>query len=196
VTARETARRRPPAAARTLPDHLRPGLRVLFCGINPGLRSAEVGHHFAGPTNRFWALLHESGLVPQRLGPEQDARLLEWGYGITNLVARATPGVSDLRPHEYRAGREVLVDKVARLRPAVLALVGVTVYRAVVPEATRRAVHLGLQDDVVHGARVFVLPNPSGRNAHFTRADMLAAFQGLAGVVGVGGVAPSTRSAS
>jgi len=200
---------------RPLPDCIRSGVRVLLVGINPGIRSAEIGHHFAGYSNRFWKLLHESGLVPKPIGPEQDRRLPEWRYGITNLVARATPGIGDLRPDEYRAGRGRLVAKIRRFRPAVVALVGVTLYRVLFPQRSRRPRAsargpagsargpaasargpagsargpagdpvFGLRPEKLAGADVFVLPNPSGRNANFTYAEMLEAFRALKSHVG------------
>src|SRR3954470_17890585 len=116
-----------------LRDRIQPGVRVLFVGINPGVRSALTGHHFAGFSNRFWKLLFESGLVPERITYEHDDRLPEWGYGITNLIARPTPGINDLRPAEYVEGWTHLERKVRRYRPEILALVGVTVYRAIRP---------------------------------------------------------------
>jgi len=160
-----------------LRDHVGPGLRVLFVGINPGIRSATIGHHFAGYSNRFWKLLFASGLIPEPIGAEDDARLLEWGYGITNLVPRPTPGIDTLRPEEYAAGLVVLRRKVRRLEPQVVAFVGVTLYRWIL-HATG-PVSTGLQRELFEGARVFVLPNPSGRNAHFSYARMLAAFRRL-----------------
>ena len=120
-------------ASLRLRDRIRPGVRVLFVGINPGVRSATVGHHFAGPSNRFWKLLYESGLVSEPIGYEDDDRLGDWGYGITNLVARASPGIDDLRPAEYPAGWRALDRKIRRHRPAMVALVGVTLYRALLP---------------------------------------------------------------
>jgi len=158
---------------------------VLFVGINPGIRSAETGHHFAGYSNRFWKLLHESRLVPEPITFKDDDRLPEFGYGITNIVARPTPGMSDLRPEEYQAGARVLMTKIARFQPEFVALVGVTVYRALLaslgdPQAAKRAIQLGAQKPPVpFPARIFVLPNPSGRNANFTHAEMLAAFKSL-----------------
>lgn len=153
-------------------------MRVLFVGINPGLRSAALGHHFAGHSNRFWTLLKEARLVPAQVTWRDDERLPEWGYGITNLVARPTAGVQDLSPAELRAGRRALTAKVRRWRPAIVALVGVTVYRALF--GVRGAIVPGLAPETLAGARVFVLPNPSGRNAHFSYADMLAVYRALA----------------
>jgi double-stranded uracil-DNA glycosylase len=161
-----------------LRDRIRPGVRVLFVGINPGVRSALTGHHFAGFSNRFWKLLYESGLVPEPIGYADDDRLPEWGYGITNIVARPTPGIDTLRPEEYVAGRATLRRKAARYRPAVVAMVGVTVFRAMFPER-RGPVAPGLQHETLGASVVFVLPNPSGRNANFTHAEMLAAFKSL-----------------
>ncbi len=126
-----------------LPDRIRPGLRVLFVGINPGIRSAAVGHHFAGFSNRFWKLLHDSGLVPGPVGWKDDVRLPEWGFGITNLVPRPTRGIDDLRPREYAAGRRALFAKVRRHRPRVVALVGITIHRALFPARPRGAARPG-----------------------------------------------------
>ena len=173
---------RPPAGLR---DRIGPHLRILFVGINPGIRSAAVGHHFAGHSNRFWKLLYESGLVPEAVTWSDDDRLLEWGFGITNLVARATPGIGDLHASELLAGRRALEAKVRRYRPAMAALVGVTIYRALFPELARgAAVPLGEAPVTLAGARVFVLPNPSGRNANYSYAQMLDAFRQLREAVG------------
>lgn len=155
-------------------------------GINPGVRSATTGHHFAGFSNRFWKLLFESGLVPEPVTSLDDVRLGEWGYGVTNLVARPSPGIDDLRPAEYIEGWKVLERKIRRYRPAIVALVGVTLYRAILPllnGAVRQKQGtgpvVGFQPFTIHGARLFVLPNPSGRNANFTYAEMLDAFKKL-----------------
>jgi TDG/mug DNA glycosylase family protein len=173
-------------SALRLKDRIAPGLRVLFVGINPGVRSAVTGHHFAGYSNRFWKLLFESGLVPEPLTCEHDDRLPEWGYGITNLIARPSPGINDLRPAEYVEGWKTLERKIRRYRPQVVALVGVTLYRVILPLLVvgrivkrNHAIELGLQPESIHGARVFVLPNPSGRNANFSYAEMLEAFKKL-----------------
>lgn len=155
-----------------------PGVRVLFVGINPGVRSAQSGHHFAGFSNRFWKLLYESGLVPHPITYEDDDRLPDFGYGITNICARATPGIDTLDPAEYVVGRLKLRRKILRYKPAVVAMVGVTVFRAMFPER-KGAVALGLQSERIGDTAVFVLPNPSGRNANFTYAEMLAAFRAL-----------------
>ena len=168
-----------------LRDRIRPGVRVLFVGINPGVRSAETGHHFAGYSNRFWKLLYDSRLVPEPITFEDDDRLPEFGYGITNIVPRPSPGMNDLRPEEYRDGARVLMRKIAVYTPEIVALVGVTVYRALLVslgdrEAIKRPVKLGLQTPAVDfAAKVFVLPNPSGRNANYSYGEMLAAFRQL-----------------
>jgi TDG/mug DNA glycosylase family protein len=153
-------------------------VRVLFVGINPGVRSSLTGHHFAGFSNRFWKLLYDARLVPDRITFVDDDRLPTWGYGITNLIARPTAGIDTLRRDEFVAGRARVVRKVRRYQPAVVALVGVTVFRAMFPNH-KGAVSLGLQLERLNGAAVFVLPNPSGRNAAFSYAEMLAAFRAL-----------------
>ena len=169
-----------------LRDRVRPPLNVLFVGINPGIRSAAIGHHFAGYSNRFWKLLFDAGLVPEPIGPEDDGRLPVWGFGLTNLVPRPTPGIDTLRPQEYSDGERVLRRKVRRWKPRIVAFVGVTLYRAVFEnrkKGTGVISRCGLQPERFEGARVFVLPNPSGRNANFSYAQMLAAFRLLARVV-------------
>ena len=168
-----------------LRDRISPGVRVLFVGINPGVRSALTGHHFAGFSNRFWKLLHASKLVPEPITFEDDDRLPEWGYGVTNIVARPTPGIDTLNKEEYVEGRVKLRAKVRRHRPAVVAMVGVTVFRAMFPER-KGIVELGLQPERLGDSVVFVLPNPSGRNANFTYAEMLASFRALRRYLGVG----------
>src|SRR6266545_4710554 len=116
-----------------LTDRIKPGVRVLFVGINPGVRSAQTGHHFAGFSNRFWKLLTESGLVPEPITYVDDGKLTEFGYGITNLIARPSPGIGDLSPAEYVEGWKILDRKIRRYRPQVVALVGVTLLRAIEP---------------------------------------------------------------
>lgn len=162
-----------------LKDRIGPGLRVLFVGINPGVRSAVTGHHFAGFSNRFWKLLYDSGLVPEPITFRDDGRLPEWGYGITNLIARPSRGIDTLEPAEYAAARAALIRKIRRHRPRIVALAGITLFRALFPERRRRPVVVGLQPDRLAGAIVFVLPNPSGRNANFSYAEMLDAFRQL-----------------
>ena len=151
---------------------------MLFVGINPGVRSALTGHHFAGYSNRFWKLLHQSGLAPEPVTYLDDDLLPGWGYGITNVVARATPGIDELKPEEYAAGRLRLRVKVRRYYPDIVAFVGITVYRAMFPDRSG-PVTMGLQQERLGDAAVFVLPNTSGRNAHFSFDQMLAAFESL-----------------
>lgn len=162
-----------------LKDRVRPPVRVLLVGINPGIRSAAVGHHFAGYSNRFWKLLFESGLVPEPIRAEDDGRLPEWGFGITNVVPRATPGIDALAPGEYATGLRVLRRKVRRWRPSIVAFLGVTLFRTVSGRRPGVPVALGLQRERFEGVRVFVLPNPSGRNANYTYRQMLASFREL-----------------
>ena len=138
-----------------------------------------TGHHFAGFSNRFWKLLYESRLVPERITFQDDDRLPEWGFGVTNIIARSTPGIDTLLPEEYVGGRKRLLAKIRKFRPRVVALVGVTVFRAIFPEH-KGPVATGLQAQTLGGGSVvFVLPNTSGRNANFTYAEMLAAFRSL-----------------
>jgi TDG/mug DNA glycosylase family protein len=168
-----------PTVLPLLRDRIRPGVRVLFVGINPGIRSSLTGHHFAGFSNRFWKLLFESGLVPEAIGYEDDDRLPEWGYGITNVVSRATPGIDTLEKEEYVAGRARLRRKILRYRPQVVVAVGVTVFRAMFPDR-RGPVSLGPQPERIGSSAVFVVPNPSGRNANYSYSEMLAAYVALA----------------
>lgn len=169
------------SAYRTLPDYIRPDLTVLFVGINPGLRSAQVGHHFAGHSNRFWELLYESGLVTDQLTYQDDWRLPEWGLGLTNIISRSSAGIDVLRPHEYRAGGVRLRNKVARFRPKIIALLGVTIFRMIFPiqAPPSSRLSLGFQTARLIGVPVFLLPNPSGRNAHYSYRRMLTTFQAL-----------------
>lgn len=165
-----------------LRDRIAPGVRVLLVGINPGVKSAETGHHFAGPSNRFWRLLYESGLVPERISHVDDARLPEWGFGVTNLVARPSPGIDVLRPAEYIEGWHSLEKKIDRFRPEIVAFVGVTIYRSLLQVLGAKGttvIEPGFQHATVHDARIFVLPNPSGRNANYSYEEMLAAFSAL-----------------
>ncbi len=160
----------------TIPDVVGPGLRVLFCGINPGLWSAATGLHFARPGNRFWPALHASGFTPRRFDPGEQELLLELGLGITNVAARATARADELTREELVAGAGVLTGKVLRLRPRWLAVVGVTAYRTAF---ARPAAVIGPQDESIAGTRVWVLPNPSGLNAHWPAAALAAEFARL-----------------
>jgi double-stranded uracil-DNA glycosylase len=162
-----------------LKDRVRPPVRVLFVGINPGVRSATIGHHFAGFSNRFWKLLNDARLVPEPLRAEDDWKLPAFGLGITNLIPRTTPGIDALRREEYVAGERVLRRKVRRWRPQVVAFVGVTLYRIVFKRRAGEPIALGPQPERFEGAAVFVLPNPSGRNANFSYQEMLTSFRRL-----------------
>jgi TDG/mug DNA glycosylase family protein len=181
----ETRTRRPAAgeaASGGTPDLLAPGLDAIFVGINPGLLSARVGHNFANPANGFWRLMHESGLVPRRLAPEEEGELLGFGLGLTNLAARPTAGVADLGRDDLERGRARLARRLARLRPRAVVFVGLTAYRAFARKTG--AIACGEQAETVAGARVFVVPNPSGRNAHYRYEQMLDAFRLVARALG------------
>jgi TDG/mug DNA glycosylase family protein len=164
------------ATGREVPDVLAPGLRVLFVGINPGLWSAAVGHHFARPGNRFWKALHLGGLTERLLAPHEEAELLRHGLGITNLVDRASAGAADLTTKELRAGANRLEAKTGRARPEVVAMLGVGAYRTAFANPTAT---VGPQPDPIGGCRAWLLPNPSGLNAHYQLADLAAAFAAL-----------------
>ena len=166
-------------AARTklLPDVVAPGLSIVFSGINPGLMSAATGWHFARPGNRFWPALHQSGLTPRLLRPSEQRELLTYGLGITNVAPRATPRADELTVAELRAGGVRLRELAERYEPRWIAVVGVTAYRTAFarPQAT-----FGEQPETLGPARLWVLPNPSGLNAHFTQAKLSEAFASLA----------------
>ncbi len=164
-TARPSRAELAAAADRTIPDVLAPGLAVLFVGINPGLWSAATGWHFARPGNRFWPALHRGGFTPRLLHPSEQDELPALGLGITNMAARASARADELTAEELLDGAAILTDKVARYRPRWVAVVGVTAYRIGFqrPKAT-----FGPQPESLAGARLWVLPNPSGLNAHFT----------------------------
>lgn len=161
-----------------VPDVLGPGLDVLFVGINPGWASARAGHHFANPANRFWRLLHEAGFTPRLFAAHEDRRLPELGLGITNLVSRASAGSSDLSRQELSDGAETLGRRLERWRPRAVVFVGLTVWTAFARcwrmNGASRATEL---PERFAGARLFVLPNPSGRNAHFSHAQMRARYR-------------------
>lgn len=178
--AREPASRKRPSradleAARglTIPDVAAPGLRVLFSGINPGLYSAATGYHFARPGNRFWPALHRSGFTPRLLDPSEQEDLLGLGLGITNVVARATARADELSPDELRAGGLLLREKARALAPRWLAVVGVSAYRTAFEE---KKAAVGPQAGTLGGTRIWVLPNPSGLNAHWSPEALAAEF--------------------
>src|SRR5512147_2653927 len=150
------------AQDKTVRDVIASSLRVLFCGINPGLYSGATGHHFARPGNRFWPTLHQAGFTPRLLDPSEERELLPLGYGITNLVPRATATADELAPEELVAGRRRLQAKVKRYQPQVVAVLGISAFRTAF---ARKAASLGKQSEPLGNALVWVLPNPSGLNA-------------------------------
>lgn len=164
------------AVGALVPDTLAPDLKVLFCGINPSVYSAVVGHHFARPGNRFWPALHQSGFTPERMAPENDAQLLELGLGVTNVATRATVAAADLSNDELRADSLLLIEKVERYRPQWLAVLGIGAYRVAFDEP--KAV-IGRQARVIGDTQIWVLPNPSGLNAHYTPAQLAVKFREL-----------------
>jgi TDG/mug DNA glycosylase family protein len=158
-------------------DLIAPKLAVLFCGINPGLYSAAVGHHFARPGNRFWPTLLAAGFTPRVISPFEERELLQLGYGITNLVGRATAAADELRDEEFVAGKRKLVAKLKKFSPRVLAVVGVGAYRVAFDEPKAR---VGRQERVIGETGVWVLPNPSGLNANYQRDELARTFGELA----------------
>ena len=164
------------AKDKKVPDIIAPNLRVLFCGINPGLYSGATGHHFARPGNRFWPTLHQAGFTPRLLVPSEERELLDFGYGITNLVARATATADELSPQELIAGQRRLKSKVKRYQPQVVAVLGISAYRTAFGQ---KAAALGLQSQKLTNTIIWVLPNPSGLNAHYQLADLVEHFRVL-----------------
>ena len=164
------------ARDRSVPDVLGPGLELVFVGINPGLFSAAVGHHFARPGNRFWKALHASGFTDYEWSPFDDQDLPTVGLGITNLVDRTTASAAKLTADELRSGRDGLEAKIARFRPDVVAVLGITAYRTGFDHAKAE---FGPQDDVLAESAVWVLPNPSGLNAHHQLDDLIRRFSEL-----------------
>lgn len=161
------------AADKTLPDVIAANLTVLFCGINPGLYSAAVGHHFGRPGNRFWPTLHAAGFTPRQFHPTEERELLALGYGITNVVRRASAAADELSDAEVVAGGKGLRTKVRRYSPRFLAVLGVGAYR--VAFGKPKAV-VGFQDERIGDTRVWVLPNPSGLNAHYQAGELAKVF--------------------
>lgn len=164
------------AADKMVADVIAPGLKGLFCGINPGLYTAWMGHHFAYPGNRFWPALHVAGITPRVFHSSEERELLGYGYGITNVVPRATARASQLDKEEYVRGGEQLVAKVKQYRPGVLAVLGLGAYRTAFgrPNAS-----VGLQKKTIDGVPVWLLPNPSGLNAHYQLEDLGRLLQEL-----------------
>jgi double-stranded uracil-DNA glycosylase len=164
------------ARGRTIPNVLGPGLDVVFVGINPGLWSGAVGHHFARPGNRFWKALHGSGFTDRLLFPLEDASLLDLNLGLTNLVARTTATAAELSFDEIQDGAQELEDRLSPLHPRFVAVLGIGAYRT---GFGRRDAALGSQDEDLGGARLWVLPNPSGLNAHYQLDDLVERFRAL-----------------
>ncbi|XXR84981.1 G/U mismatch-specific DNA glycosylase [Sorangium sp. So ce406] len=164
------------AAGKTVPDVIAPDLRVLFCGINPGLYTAAVGHNFARPGNRFWPALHAGGFTDRVLSPPEERELLKLGYGITNVVERATASADELSPEELAAGGVRLAAKVRQYRPRFLAVLGIGAYRSAFgrPHAAP-----GPQPETLGATRLWVLPNPSGLNASYQPQKLAEMFRAL-----------------
>jgi TDG/mug DNA glycosylase family protein len=153
------------ARERKVPDVIAPGLKILLCGINPGLYSAATGHHFARPGNRFWPALYAGGLTPRLLSPFEEEELLQWGIGLTNIVERTTVRADELSKDELIAGARALERKVRRYKPRIVTILGLGAYRT---GFARPKAKLGLQDHQIGKTQVWLLPGPSGLNAHFT----------------------------
>lgn len=179
--ARPTAAQLLEAAGKPMPDIIGPNLRVLFCGINPSVYSVVIGHHFGRPGNRFWPSLHAGGFTPRLYSPFEDESLLELGLGITNVAGRSSPTAAEVGPDELKAGGELLTAKVTQFEPKVLAVLGIGAYRTAFerPKAT-----LGLQDYKIGETPIWVLPNPSGLNAHFQLPELGRLFGELREFVG------------
>ena len=164
------------AAGTTLPDVIARDLDVLFCGINPGLYTAAVQQHFGRPGNRFWPAIYKAGFTPRLFHPSEQRQLLQHGCGITNVVARATAAAAELTPAELIEGARILEAKVRRNRPRVLAIVGIGAYRT---GFGRPKAKMGLQEECIGGARIWILPNPSGLNANYQAEELAALYREL-----------------
>jgi double-stranded uracil-DNA glycosylase len=164
------------AVNKTVPDVIAPGLRVLFCGINPGLYTAAVGHHFARPGNRFWPALHASGFTDRVLSPYEERALLQDGFGITNIVARATARADELSETELLEGRKKLAAKARRFEPRIIAVLGIGAFRR---SFQRPGASLGRQVETLGSSMLWLLPNPSGLNAHHQPGTLAAYFREL-----------------
>src|SRR3989442_3841107 len=164
------------AAGKTLPDVIAPNLRVLFCGINPGLYTAAVGHHFARLGNRFWPALYKSGLTDRLVSRFEERELLKSGIGISNVVPHATASAAELTRDDFIKGGRMLAAKVRRYKPRIVAILGVGAYRQAF---TKPKAVIGEQDDHIHTARVWVLPNPSGLNANYQLPELVRLFRKL-----------------
>jgi TDG/mug DNA glycosylase family protein len=164
------------AVYKTVPDLVAPNLKVLFCGINPGLYTAALGHHFGRPGNRFWPALHGAGFTPRLFKPWEEHEVLPLGYGITNMVPRTTAAASELTPDEYVEGGKRLTRLVQHHTPRVVAFLGIGAYRSAFG---RPKAQLGLQDERLAASRLWALPSPSGLNANHQLADLVALLRDL-----------------
>jgi TDG/mug DNA glycosylase family protein len=164
------------ALDRTTPDIIAPDLKVLFCGINPGLYSAATGHNFARPGNRFWKVLQRAEFTPRRFHPSEERELLTLGYGITNFCRRTTATAAELSKEEMVAGGKQLVKRVEKYKPQFLAILGITAYRTAYKKPKAR---LGLQDEKIDDTKIWILPSPSGLNAHYQLNDLIELFSEL-----------------
>jgi TDG/mug DNA glycosylase family protein len=171
---RPTADQMATARQRKVRDRIAPGLKILFCGINPGLYSAATGHHFARPGNRFWPAMYAGGFTPRLLAPFEEDQLLQWGYGLTNIVARTTVRADELSKDELIAGARSLERKVRRYKPRIVTVLGLGAYRT---GFARPKAKLGLQDHQIGKTLVWLLPGPSGLNAHFTPKGLAKVFK-------------------
>jgi double-stranded uracil-DNA glycosylase len=181
VTKRPTPEDLLAARNKTVKDVIAPGLKVLFCGINPGLYTAAIGHHFGRPGNRFWPALYSGGFTPRLLDPSEKHELLALGYGITNMVSRATLRADELTAEELVAGAKVVTRKVLKFKPRYLAVVGISSYRIAFD---RPAAIVGPQTETIGATRLWVLPNPSGLNAHYRPQELAVVFRELRKAVG------------
>ena len=170
------ARIRRENAPLVLPDIIAKGLSVVFCGINPGLTAATSGHHFSSPSNRFWRVLHLAGFTPIQILPENDRSLLDYGYGLTTAVARATRSADELAANEFVQAAAALENKIARYAPRAIAFLGKPAYSAI---TGRPLIQWGVQAMAFGGASTWVLPNPSGLNRSFRTEDLVAAYHEL-----------------
>ncbi len=164
------------ARSKTVQDVIAPGLRVLFVGINPGLYTAAIGHHFGKPGNRFWPALYLSGFTPRQLSPYEEALLLDYGLGITNVVTRTTASEKELTKEDFRKGGKILEEKIRKFAPQCVAVLGVGAYRTAFQ---RPKAGIGRQEETLGDTLVWVLPNPSGLNQHYSLEDLAALFREL-----------------
>ncbi len=164
------------AREKTVPDVIAPGLKVLFCGINPGLYTAAVGHHFARPGNRFWPALHRAGFTQRQLSPFEEDELLNHGFGITNLVNRATANAAEISTGELTEGAALLMEKLRAFKPCIMAVLGIGAFRSAFGSPKAQP---GPQEKITADTLAWVLPNTSGINAHYQMDDIVCVFEEL-----------------